>query len=71
MTQNSDVEGMDENGTENESASQLTPAEQGSGGAQSLVGGRVSDRLSSGEPAPDGPASDADSGTEDPTGTES
>ncbi len=68
MVHGSDVEGTNQ---DDESASQLTPAEQGSGGAQSLVGGRVSDRVSGGEPVPDGPPSDTDSGTEDPTGTES
>lgn len=69
MVHDSDVEGMNEDDSDTGSASQLAPAEQGSGGAQSLVGGRVSDRVSSGEPVPDGPLSDADS--EDPSGTES
>jgi hypothetical protein len=31
-----------------------SPAEAGSGGAQSVVGARVSDRISGGEPKPDG-----------------
>ncbi len=52
-----------EAGADDASPDQLTPAEEGSGGAQTPVGGRVSDRLSGGEPVPDGPPSDEDSDT--------
>jgi hypothetical protein len=36
----------------------LDPAEAGSGGAQSVVGARTSDRLAGGEPKPGGPPFD-------------
>lgn len=36
------------------------PADIGSGGAQRIVGARVSDRVAGGEPVPDGPPFDSD-----------
>jgi hypothetical protein len=38
-----------------------SPADSGSGGAQSLVGARASDRVAAGEPLPDEPPFDTDS----------
>ncbi|MEP6853362.1 MAG: hypothetical protein ABJA87_12000 [bacterium] len=38
-----------------------SPAEVGSGGAQRILGARISDRVSAGEPVPQGPPFDADS----------
>lgn len=38
------------------------PGDIGSGGAQRIVGARISDRVAGGEPRPDGPPSDSDSG---------
>jgi len=38
-----------------------SPAEIGSGGAQRIVGARISDRVAAGEPVPDGPPFDTDS----------
>jgi hypothetical protein len=37
-----------------------SPAETGSGGAQRVVGARISDRAAAGEPVPDGPPFDDD-----------
>ncbi|MEP6650710.1 MAG: hypothetical protein ABJA74_12500, partial [Lapillicoccus sp.] len=37
-----------------------SPADIGSGGAQRIVGARISDRISAGEPVPDGPPFDAE-----------
>jgi hypothetical protein len=38
-----------------------SPADVGSGGAQRIVGARISDRVAGGEPVPDGPPFDTDS----------
>src|SRR5665647_2787005 len=38
-----------------------SPAETGSGGAQRIVGARISDRVAAGEAVPDGPPFDTDS----------
>lgn len=37
-----------------------SPVDAGSGGAQRIVGARISDRIAGGEPAPQGPPFDAD-----------
>jgi hypothetical protein len=39
-----------------------SPTESGSGGAQNIIGARISDRVAAGEPVPDGPPFDTDSG---------
>lgn len=46
------------------------PAEIGSGGAQRIVGARISDRVAAGEPVPDGPPFDTESegGAQDSSG---
>jgi hypothetical protein len=41
-----------------------SPAEVGSGGAQRIVGARISDRVAAGEASPDGPPFDSQSVTE-------
>ena len=41
------------------------PDDIGSGGAQRIVGARISDRISAGEPVPDGPPFDGDSERDD------
>lgn len=38
-----------------------SPGEIGAGGAQRIAGARISDRISAGEPVPDGPPFDSDS----------
>lgn len=38
-----------------------SPADVGSGGAQRIVGARISDRVAGGEPVPEGPPFDTDS----------
>ena len=43
-----------------DSAAGPMPGEIGSGGAQRIVGARISDRVAGGEPSPDGPPFDAD-----------
>jgi len=47
-----------------------SPGDIGSGGAQRIVGARISDRVAAGEPVPDGPPFDTDSegNTEDSSG---
>ncbi len=63
MTEGQVVTGPGTGGT---APSNPDPAEAGSGGAQSVVGARVSDRLAAGEPAPDGPPfSDRDAAAPD------
>lgn len=55
---------VDGPGTGSTAPSNPDPAAASSGGAQSVVGGRVSDRLSAGGPAPDGlPFEAADDGS--------
>lgn len=49
---------VDGPGTRPDTPAGPSPAEVGSGGAQSIVGARVSDRVSAGEPAPEGPPFD-------------
>lgn len=39
----------------------LSPADAGSGGAQRIVGARISDRVAAGQPVPDGPPFDTNS----------
>lgn len=66
LTEDGRVEGdPDEAGTPPEPAP--SPTEIGSGGAQRSTGARVSDRISAGEPVPDGPPfeTDAERGTRD------
>lgn len=41
-----------------------SPAEIGSGGAQRIVGARISDRVAAGQPVPDGPPFDTNSAGE-------
>jgi hypothetical protein len=52
MTQGQVVDGP---GGESTTPTNPSPAEAGSGGAQSVVGARVSDRVAASEDAPDGP----------------
>jgi hypothetical protein len=71
-----DVEGVTEGRVDGSPGAPATPpepgpspAEVGSGGAQRVVGSRVSDRVAAGEPAPDGPPFDTDSERDDTQGS--
>lgn len=68
VEQMADVEGVTEGRVDGSPGAPATPPEPGpsptevgSGGAQRVVGARISDRVAAGEPAPDGPQLDTDS----------
>jgi hypothetical protein len=68
IEQMADVEGVTEGRVDGSPGEPATPpepgpspADVGAGGAQRVVGARVSDRVAAGEPVPDGPPFDTDS----------